>query len=59
MPVTPLLWEVEVEGSEVQCYLGLHSKFEANLDYMRPYLQRRRKKEEKKEEEEEKNYDFF
>jgi hypothetical protein len=29
---------VESRGSEVQCHLSLHSRFEASLGYMRPCI---------------------
>lgn len=34
----PSTWDVEAGGSEIQSHFRLHSKFEASLGYLRPYL---------------------
>jgi hypothetical protein len=44
----PRIQETEAKGSRIEGQLGLHSEFQANLDYLvRPYLKRNKKQTQK------------
>lgn len=42
--VTPTLWKWRQENQKFKVIFGLHSKLEASLGYIRPYLKKKKKK---------------